>query len=233
MLDLIITPAHLPALKWAAQAVRTGDRQILDGVYAILKADGVLWVGTTHYRLLGSQIPVQECGMAIPGDLIGWGVKIDHRKVPDPDTGKNLPSDLDGLKGALLDGQSAAVELDIPPEDQVLSMIAALIAQLDLVAGEGINLPGARDPIWKGEDGKPVDFLMREVDGEKRYLGHDHVAPFKGKTMHPVNPTTWGYSDPKDGRFGLIAERKEVPPPPPVEAKDEPVSAWAKREEQL
>jgi hypothetical protein len=208
---VIVDSSHIEAIKWAAKAVRTTDRQPTDGLYLIQGPEGALWVGMTLWRLLGYHIPhnggPDGRWWEDPTDDM-WSMHyLDHRKVPDPDGGKPLPSEVTGLLGILGDNQRAEFELTIHPADQLATLVRALhtrtTAALRSTPSLTVELPGVRWPGWRDGEGKYVDFPL--PDGYS--LGSEHVVPFKGKTITKIGPHLWGYRE--GPRWAVIAERKE------------------------
>lgn len=223
---MIITPAHLPAIKHATKAVKVSDRQPTDGLYAILTAEGVMWVGLTLWRLLGAQGPSQATDEA----LLGHGHRFENRREVDPDGGKPFPSEVDDLKAILADGQSIEVDLELPPGHQVLALVRSLERQLgnalDEPYAEVVDLPSSRGIGWKDHLDAPRDYVVRDVCGRLRCFGNEHAAPFKGKTLTRMNCTTWGYYS--KGEWGVLAEREKRMVEYQEERPEPTPSAWAR-----
>lgn len=217
---IVLGPDNLPLLSFASKAVRAGDLSPIDGVYAILSSEGVCWVGLTHWRLLGASAFDLERLRAT-----SWTVhRFDHRKVPDPDGGKPLPSEISDLEAIFKDGERIVVEPNVEDE-AFIKILRAMIERATQPAGlEAIDLPGARSDSWKDAEGKKKDLWIREG----AWIPEEHAAPFKGRTLHRTGHV-WSFTD--GLKFGSIAERGEPPAPIELDKEPEVKSAWAQRKE--
>ena len=226
---MIVTPEHLPAIKHATKAIKVSDRQPTDGLYAIVTPEGILWVGLTLWRMLGAYGPSggdsEHC--------LYHGHRFENMRVPDPEGGKPLASEVDDLKAILADGDAIEVTPTLPPEHQVLALVQVLEHQLDNAIADPradvMQLPSSRGVGWKDYEGDNRDWVCRDVNSRLRTFGSEHVMPFKGKLLTRINGTAWGYRS--GNEWGVLAERdkRDVEY---EEAKPEPApNAWDYKKE--
>lgn len=218
MIDLLVEPSHAAAVKHAVAAYSVGNREPYSGLYVILRAGKVWWVGVTPWRSL-------VASRAAPETLVhasGWTHFPPSVPIEDEgEDGKPPKRDNPGkaLAGELKAGETVVLELytgDAPRRARYI---------LDMLREpheDSVLIPKPRDPAWKDEE------YLGPSAGEGLVLSKHLLPPFKGKTLHRsrLAEHTWVYWDEETSTGGMVAERALREEKEECQQQPKKMSAW-------